>query len=317
MKRSASVLGVDLGGSHCSIAFVNKQGKIIDRHGWPHEPESGPDIILDRLIQEIQKLCKQNKLAPIAIGMGLPGNIDSINGVCKLSPNLFGWKNIHVGKILSKKFEVPVKIGNDVRIAALGEARFGAGMKFSSFLFMAIGTGIGGGIIINKSLWVGAHNSAGEIGHITIEPDGPLCNCGNRGCLEALASGPAISAMAASGMMRHRSTLLAKMVNDPGEITAKIVAQAAEQNDPLALECFMTAGKHIGIALASLVTTLDVERIVLGGGVSKSGDILIEPIYRELEQRVRMFSVKNILISSKLGRDAGIIGAASIAYDLI
>lgn len=314
-QHDKPVIGVDLGGSHCSIAIVDKKGNIIARESWLHNPDAGPQPILNRLIEEVKAICAKTGILLQSLGMGLPGNIDSQNGICKFSPNFKGWKDISVSSILSKSLKLPIYLENDVRSAAKGEATFGRGAGLHSFLFVAIGTGIGGGIVLGGSLWHGAHGSAGEIGHMTIDPYGPICNCGNQGCLEALASGPAITAMAASGMLRHRQTILSQMVDSIGEITPKIVARAAKKGDKFSLECWWRAARALSIALAAMATTLDPERIILGGGVAGAGRILFEPLRNEFQKRVRMFNAKGVLIPTKLGKDAGILGAAAIAYE--
>ena len=306
-------IGVDVGGTNVKIALVDKEGSIVYSNTTPTRAEMGYEYTISNIKQAIVDLMKETKTDNTTIegiGFGFPGQIDCSAGIVRISPNIPGWINVPVAKIVEKEFDIPTKVDNDVRCAALGELAFGAGKGCQNLICITVGTGIGSGLIINGKLVRGADNAAGEIGHIKLQMhDGPICGCGDSGCLEAFASGPSIVAMAQEYILGGKSTKFRELANP--EITPYIVAEAAKQGDKVAQKIFERMGKYIGIGLASVVNLLNPEKIVIGGGVADAGDILFNPIIETLKKRAMPIQAKSVsVVPAQLGNAAGVIGAS-------
>ena len=306
-------IGVDVGGTNVKIALVDKEGSIVYSNTTPTRAEMGYEYTISNIKQAIVDLMKETKTDKTTIegiGFGFPGQIDCDAGVVRVSPNIPGWNNVPIAKIVEKEFGIPTKVDNDVRCAALGELAFGAGKGCKNLVCITVGTGIGSGLIINGKLVRGADNAAGEIGHIKLQMhDGPICGCGDSGCLEAFASGPSIVAMAQEYILGGKSTKYRELANP--EITPYVVAEAAKQGDKVALKIFERMGKYIGIGLASVVNLLNPEKIVIGGGVADAGDILFTPIINTLKKRAMPIQAKSVsVVPAQLGNAAGVIGAS-------
>ena len=306
-------IGVDVGGTNVKIALVDKEGSIVYSNTTPTRAEMGYEYTISNIKQAIVDLMKETKTDKTTIegiGFGFPGQIDCDAGIVRVSPNIPGWINVPVAKIIEKEFGIPTKVDNDVRCAALGELAFGAGKGCQNLICITVGTGIGSGLIINGKLVRGADNAAGEIGHIKLQMhDGPICGCGDTGCLEAFASGPSIVAMAQEYILGGKSTKYRELANP--EITPYIVAEAAKQGDKVALKIFERMGEYIGIGLASVVNLLNPEKIVIGGGVADAGDILFTPLINTLKKRAMPIQAKSVsVVPAQLGNAAGVIGAS-------
>ena len=306
-------IGVDVGGTNVKIALVDKEGSIVYSNTTPTRTEMGYEYTISNIKQAIIDLMKETKTDKTTIegiGFGFPGQIDCDAGVVRVSPNIPGWINVPIAKIIEKEFGITTKVDNDVRCAALGELAFGAGKGCKNLICITVGTGIGSGLIINGKLVRGADNAAGEIGHIKLQMhDGPICGCGDSGCLEAFASGPSIVAMAQEYILGGKSTKYRELANP--EITPYVVAEAAKQGDKVALKIFERMGKYIGIGLASVVNLLNPEKIVIGGGVADAGDILFTPLIETLKKRAMPIQAKSVsVVPAQLGNAAGVIGAS-------
>ncbi len=306
-------IGVDVGGTNVKIALVDKDGSIVYSNTTPTRAEMGYEYTISNIKQAINELMKETKTDKNSIegiGFGFPGQIDCTEGIVRLLPNIPGWVNVPVSKIMEKEFGIPTKVDNDVRCAALGELAFGAGKGCQNLICITVGTGIGSGLIINGKLVRGADNAAGEIGHIKLQMhNGPICGCGDSGCLEAFASGPSIVAMAQEYILGGKSTKYRELANP--EITPYIVAEAAKQGDKVALKIFERMGEYIGIGLASVVNLLNPEKIVIGGGVADAGDILFTPLINTLKKRAMPIQAKSVsVVPAQLGNAAGVIGAS-------
>ncbi len=317
--QASLLLGVDLGGSHVSAALVDQAGKILQRRKAPTPVESGPDGIMPAIIEllrEVIAVTGVTKREIVGIGVGIPGLIDSSLGLSIFSPNLF-WHNVQVVRPIEREFNLPTFMDNDVRCATLGEAWYGAGRGASSLICLTIGTGIGSGIMIDGQLIRGATESAGEIGHVTIEKDGPLCNCGNHGCLEALASGPAIARRAQEAVKKGVDTVMLAMVGGHAEkIDAGVVAQAARQGDPAAWEIIELTALYLGIGIANYINLINPELVIIGGGVAQAGELLLAPIRRVVGQRaMKVQATAARIVPARLGEDAGVIGAAALVLE--
>jgi glucokinase len=247
--------------------------------------------------------------------MGVPGLVDIETGVTRFLPNLpTNWRDVEAGAILAKQIGAPVRLLNDVRTATLGELTFGHGARFGTMAFFSLGTGIGGGIAIDGKLRLGPLGAAGELGHQTVLPNGPRCGCGNRGCLETLASGPALIAEGIRLMKSGLAPRLHEMVNgDAGRVSPKEIGAAAEQGDEAVSDAVRCAAGYLGIGVANVITMLHPDLIVFGGGVAQM-DSLMETVRDVVRERVRMIPVDDLRIErSLLGDRAGVLGAVALA----
>ncbi len=306
-------IGIDVGGTNVKIALVNDKGNIIYSNSIPTRAEMGYEYTINNMkeaIAELIKETKSDKKSIEGIGFGFPGQIDYKKGVVRLAPNIPGWVEVPIAEIMEKEFGIPTRVDNDVRCAALGELNYGAGIGCENLICITVGTGIGSGLIINGKLVRGASNAAGEIGHIKLDMHGgPLCGCGDRGCLEAFASGPSIVAMAEEYIKGGKSTKYRELANP--DITPYIVSEAAKQGDPVAKRIFTIVGEYIGIGLASVVNLLNPEKIIIGGGVAAAGDLLLNPIKENLIKRAMPIAGSAVeIVPAQLGNSAGVIGAS-------
>ncbi len=315
-------LAVDLGGTKILTALVSPRGEVIIRNLIPTNAQTGPDNVIARIISSLEQVLRQASLTTAGIqkiGLAIAGPLDIGRGIVTTSPHLPGWNNVPLREIIQNKFGVPTFIIHDASAAALAEHRYGAGKGSRDMIYVTVSTGIGGGIIIGGKLYVGTSGTAGEVGHMTIEVDGPRCTCGNRGCWEMLASGTALAREAKKRITNGaQSSILALASGDVNNITAKTVSDAAENADSLALELVEQLGMYLGVGLANLINIFNPDIIIIGGGLSKMGNLLLAPAYRTVAERAFSISVeKASIVLSKLGDDAGVIGAASYMQDHI
>lgn len=315
MPSEHTVAAVDLGGTNIHAALADADGRVLAERITPTESHAGPQAVLERIAGVVGDLAQAAGRPPCALGMGVPGLVDLHRGITRFLPNLpTQWRDVPAAAILSGLTGCAVYLLNDVRTATLGELTFGRGRTSSTMLFFSIGTGIGGGVVIDRRLRLGPLGAAGELGHQTIQPDGPLCGCGNRGCLEALASGPALTG---EGVRLLRTGLAPALheitAGDGGRVTPETMAAAAER-DASVRAAIERAGGFVGIGVANLVTALHPDLVVIGGGVAAMGELLLAPIRRTVAERVRMLPVDGVRIEcSALGDRAGIYGAAALA----
>lgn len=313
--------GVDLGGTSIKAAIATGRGEIVAEDCVPTESHAGPAAVVARMAALIEHLLAGSGGTLSGIGVGIPGLVDVESGVTKFLPNLpTQWRDVPVAAMLCERLGAPARLLNDVRAATLGEMRFGHGKDRSglTMAFFAVGTGIGGGIVIDGKLRLGPLGAAGEIGHQTILPDGPRCGCGNRGCLEALASGPAIAAEGVRLLrMGLAPNLHAAVQGDAERVTPREMLTAALAGDDRVREALTRAGEWLGIAAANVVTSLHPDLIVIGGGVAELGDVLLEPVRRTIRERVGMFPTDGVRVErSALGERAGILGCLALAQEM-
>ncbi len=314
----AKRIGIDVGGTNVKIALVDDNGKIIYSNSVPTYAKMGYEYTVNNMKQAIKDLMKETNTTPSdieGIGFDFPGQVDCKTGVVKLAPNIPGWVNVPIAQMIEDEFHIPTRIDNDVRCAALGELKFGAGRGCENFICITVGTGIGSGIVINGKVVRGATNAAGELGHIKLQMNGgPICGCGDTGCLEAFASGPAIVAMAQEYIKGGKSTKFREMAAvEGGEITPYMVAKAAEEGDPVAKRIFEIVGEYIGIGLTSVINLLNPERVIIGGGVAESGELLLGPIRKTIKERAMVVAGNAVeIVPAQLGNSAGVIGASML-----
>jgi glucokinase len=301
-------IAVDIGGTRLRVAVYEKDQ--IEPLKQERIATQGPGSPMERLVNLIKHLWPQENDV-LAIGAAAPGPINPKTGVLYRAPNIPGWDNLPLRKSLEDAFNIPVAVGNDANMAALGEARFGAGVGHSDLIYITISTGIGGGVILDNRLVLGARGLAAEIGHVTVVPNGPLCGCGKRGHLESVASGTAIARWMREQIASGRSSSL----NELKSISAKDVAEAADRGDALAIQAMTQAGTFMGVALADYMHIFNPTMVILGGGVSRSGPNYMEPMKEALYAHV--ISPKYLedleITLAALGDDAGLLGTLELA----
>ncbi len=298
-KNQRLWIGLDIGGTNIKAALVHAD-KIVKRIHVPTNAEKGKNVSL----RQIQSAVRQLAGKAGGIGIGIAGIIDSKKGIVRYSPNFKGWKNVPLVSILQKEFKKPVSMINDVNAVCLGEWKYGAAKGSHNAFCFTVGTGVGGGLIINDEIVFGAHGFAGEFGHMTIDHNGPRCVCGNYGCLERYVGSQYIVKMAKK-RIKSKSSLYGLE-----QLTVEAIARAAKKGDRTALEVFKAIGFYLGIGVANIITLLDPEVVIISGGISRSGKVLFNPI----RKTVRGHSLgsqyrKCRIVPAKLGDDAGILGA--------
>ena len=311
---SHSFIAVDIGGTQIRTALCDSTGTIHRRASDLTAPQEGADAVMARIEAAIRQVWPADAQVE-AIGVVAPGPLDPWSGVVFESPNIPCWKDFPLRDLVRQRLGVPALVGNDANLAALAEQRFGAGQGKANLIYITVSTGIGGGVIVNNELLIGGHGLAGELGHIKLEPEGPLCGCGDRGCLEAFASGPSIARQARRRLRAGEESRIRELVGgDLDDVTAKIISQAAQEGDPLAVDVFRWAGSYLGLGLVSLLHIFDPDIIIIGGSVSKAGDLLFEPA-REVVRRRCMnerFWRDTPIVTAALGDDVGLLGGLAL-----
>jgi glucokinase len=310
------VIGVDLGGTNLRSAILNLEGGILDRHKEATHAADGWAKVVERLVENIKRQREsavRKGFDVAAVGVGAPGVIQADKGVVVKSPNFPDWNNLPLKDQLEKTLNIPVFLENDANAAALGEQWRGAGQGIGSMILLTLGTGVGGGIILDNKIWHGADGMAGEIGHMTLIPDGRPCTCGNTGCLEMYASARGI-------VQSYREALgkpFAPAAGQSGQITSEQVYEAAGAGNEIALRVMKDMGRMLGIGIASLINIFNPERIVIGGGVKDAWPLFIDATREEILKRAFEVPAKRTeIVPSKLGDDAGVVGAAAVAFEL-
>jgi glucokinase len=319
-SRTSTIIGIDLGGTRTKIGLIDRRGKILFSKDYETQVKMGKERVLRRIgsiILEVIRIAKRNWTSPELIGIGSPGMIDREEGIVRLSPNFPDWKEVPLARFISREAGLPTFLDNDANMVTYGEKWVGAGKDLDHFVCLTLGTGVGSGLVLDGHLWYGAQGSGPEIGHTTILPRGDRCNCGNRGCLETLASAPYLVKKAINGLDKKIPTLLSETLSRrSGEISAKLLFETALKGDPFCISLFAEMGKFLGIALANLVKILGIEGVVLGGGVSKAATIFLPYLEKEFKKRLTMVSPDRVSIRvSFLGEKSGILGAAKMAMD--
>lgn len=304
MSGRAAVVGIDIGGTNLRFALVTADGDVCSRLRLPTETtRAGFLHQLTAGIRELQQQASQLGCRPVAAGAGMPGLVTR-SGEILSSVNLPHCEGVNLARELAQSTGLSAVVGNDANVAACGELRFGAGRPYRSFLMVTLGTGVGGGLILDGLLWTGSDGFAGEFGHMTVEPDGRPCPCGNRGCLEQYASATALVAAARESGL-------------PGAVaeSAESLAEAARSGDPRVMALFSRAGRYLGIAAAGVINLLNIEAIVVGGGVAASFPLWGEAMRQEIDMRGFRPAVARVaVVRSELGDDAGVLGAAALAF---
>ena len=309
------VVSVDLGGTKIITGVFDPDGTMLSRIYCLTLGGEGPAKVIERITMVIDQAIIKAGLQREHIGgicLAAPGPIDINRGLIIQAPNLPHWRNIPLPSLIAEEFKLPAFLVNDADAAALGEHRYGSGRGIDNLIYITVSTGIGGGLIINNELYNGVDGCAAEIGHMIIMIDGPICRCGRRGCFEALASGTAIARMAMEYISKgEKSTICELTGNVVEDITSEIVAKAAKKGDMLALNVIHTAARYLGIGLANLVNILNPQMMIIGGGVSKMGAMLMGPTRKSMKEHAFKLPMSTVhIVKPALGTDAGLIGAA-------
>ena len=312
------ILGVDLGGTKILTAVTNPQGKILSRDHSITPAQKGHEAVIQAILESAHRALGQADVAIsnlIVVGVGAPGLLNPEAGILYTSPNLPGWRDVPLRDAIQEKLGKQTFLINDANAAALGEFNFGAARGTRNFIYITVSTGIGGGIVINGKIYSGAIGVAGEVGHMTIDDDGPICNCGSRGCWETLASGTALAREARYRIGEGvKTSILEYAKGDVGKVTAQVVQDAAEGGDSLAKELIGRTGYYLGVGLANLINIFNPELIVIGGGLSNIGDMLFGPAFKVAGERAYKQAFQAVrFTSAELGRNSGVLGAAVFA----
>jgi glucokinase len=310
----------DIGGTKVLIGFVDREGNILARERYLLRAPREPVDMAAEMASRFRHLAGQAGLAwetVVGVGCSVAAMLDAEKGIIFSAPNLGPWQNVSFGAILGDAFGLPIRLEMDAQAAALGEAWKGAGVGAEHLVYVVVGTGVGAGILVHGRVYRGRRGTAGEFGHTTVEPDGPLCNCGNFGCLEALAAGPAIARRAEGALRQGRKTAIRDMAAG-GAVDARMVFDAARRGDEVALEIVHKTADYLGIGLANLIALLNPEVIVLGGGIMRgAADLLLEPIRKAVARRcgswVDLQGTR--IVVGALGEDASLLGAARRVWE--
>jgi glucokinase len=328
-------IGVDLGGTNLRIAAVDDQGKLLEKVTLGTQVALGRDRVVNDMCAAIQQVAAKHRDSGtlLGIGIGVPGIIDMKTGMVHESPNLPDWADYPARDEIERRLKTRVILENDANAAALGEKWLGAARDFEDMAMLTLGTGVGGGLVLGGRVWHGMTGMAGEFGHITVEPNGALCGCGNRGCLEAYASATAVVRMAREAIAGGAAAALARAASSDPEFSAKVIYNLAIQGDEEARKVFRQVGRALGTVLSDLVNSLNLPIYVVGGGVSNAWDAFAPSIFDELHRRSMVYAAtapdpgpgegasakvkpnsttKTVITRALLGSDAGLFGAARL-----
>lgn len=309
---------IDMGATHLSIALADFTARIHHETEYPFDIKDGPETCIEEAAKYLNQMLAGLQLSVSdlsAIGIGVPGPVNTEAGMVIAPPIMPGWDHFPIRETLEKKWDCPITLNNDAELGALGEWAYGAGRGEKNIAYIKIGSGVGAGLILNQQIYGGTTGAAGEIGHLTIDEDGPLCNCGNHGCLEAFAGGHAIARQGQLLAKSGKRTLLSNIPLD--KITALEVTEAARHGDLHAQEIIKRAGTSIGIAIAGLINLFNPSIVIIGGGVAQIGDTLTNPIRKAVRERAMRASEQSVRITTgMLGRRSLLIGATIQAINI-
>lgn len=313
--NSKLAIGVDLGATTVKTGVVSHDGKILYQSKLPAHGEQGPVAVVKQIEASVRDAMQHTNGQSVAgIGIGAPGVVND-RGIVQAPPNFARWDSVPLRDEMKKLFNgVVIQVENDANAAALAEAKFGAGRQYPDFLFVIWGTGVGGGIILNGQIYRGPTGGAGEIGHISIDYNGPECNCGGRGCVEAFVGQRYLSRRTAERLRSNPQSKIMELVQgDVSKLEPYFIAQAAHDGDILAKEILIEAGKLLGVAIGAVMNTLDLRVSIIGGGISAAGDFVMQAIQESVQAHVLKPLKPDIqVIPAQLGNNAGILGAAGL-----
>ncbi len=305
-------IGIDIGGTNVTVALVTEKGKIVRKIRFPTRVEEGKTKTIKRIVKALDEVMKGLRSNSIeGIGIGAAGDIDQDRGIVRFSPNLF-WKNVPIVRLIKKKFNLKVVLDNDANAAAWGTYILETKRKAKNLLCITLGTGVGGGLILNGRIYHGTSGSAGEIGHITLNPQGQRCRCGNYGCLETYVGSAYIVKKAIKEIRKDGRSLIKKLAGgNLQSITSQTIQAAALKGDKLARRIWREAGEYLGIALSGVINLLNPGVIVFGGGMAKAEELIFQPMKKEIRKRTFKVPFEKVKFTrTKFSADLGVIGAA-------
>ena len=316
------VIGIDVGGTNIVTALSDFNGNVLFKTKVPTEAFKGYKTTIYRIKEQIENVLK-NKGVTVdevaGIGIGVPGLIDVESGMCYFSGNLGDeWQNVNIREDLRSYFDVPIFLDNDVNVAALGEKYFGAARNSKDFIYITIGTGIGSAIIADGRMIRGHRFCAGEFGHLTVDKNGPQCTCGNIGCIEAIASAPAIARRIKEKINAGRKSIMPELAGGVDRISAKILSEAYDKGDELAVEIMKETGEWLGIAIAGYINIINPELFIIGGGVSRAGERLLNYVREEVNKRAMKIQKETCkIITAEQLDEAGMMGAIAAILEYL
>jgi glucokinase len=306
---------VDLGGTNIRGAIVTRTGEIRHFRNVRTAVRGGVYAIIDQIVELAEEVFSDyGSRLTAGVGVVAPGPLEPKAGIVRFAPNLPGWENVPLGRLLEDRLQIPVVLGNDGNCAALGESMFGAGKNVDNLIYLALGTGLGAGIIHQGRLIDGVAGVGGEVGHVSIDANGSRCTCGGIGCMEAYIGGWAIARHGEMAVHSERSTLIREIAGDE-RITAEIVAEAAQQGDPAAIDIFARGGRALAVGIGGLVNVFNPELIVIGGGLARAGDLILEPFRSSLPHYTMLPIYQHVaVVPSALETNTGVYGAAANVF---
>lgn len=313
--------GIDIGGTNIKFGLVDSTGEILYRERRPTMAQKGPVPLMHLVTNIAERLlyhAAEEEYAVNWVGVGSPGAIDFRTGrVVGPCPNIKGWEGMEIGQTLSDRLNTRVLVDNDANAMALAETKFGAALGARSVVCATVGTGIGGGVVIDGKIWRGASSSAGELGHLSIDPNGPECKCGNRGCMEVFCCSQALIERVKEGMKTSMTDVFKSLLDGKiKNLSVKKIFAAAKKNDPVALEAIDETAYYLGYGLAGVVNLLNPEVVVIGGGILEGGGGFLEKVTEEIKNRAFSSAVENLrVVRAALGNDAGFIGAGLLGLN--
>ena len=316
MAKNRVYAGIDIGGTNIKFGLVDETGKVLYKERKPTLPEKGPTPLMHLVTNISERLlyhAAEEEYPVDWVGIGSPGAVDFKTGqVVGPCPNIEGWQGMKIGENLRERLNLPVYVDNDVNAMALAETKFGAGMGASSVVCVTVGTGIGGGIVIDGKVWRGHSSSAAEIGHMTIDYDGPVCKCGQKGCTEVFTSSESIISRVKSRLRKEMTPAFQEQTGGKlDELSIKKVFAAGRKADPVALEVIEETAGYLGAGIAGVVNFLNPEVVVIGGGIIEGGAGFLEAVAAEIRRRAFGSATEKLkIVKAALGNDAGFIGAA-------
>lgn len=317
MKNAA--IGVDIGGTSVKLGLVTRTGRLVFRDSFPTGRNVTRPKLLEQLVSrvlDLKRRAARGGFKILGLGVGAPGPIDVEKGRVHFFPNIPGWRNTPLKAILRARVHTPVFVDNDASAMAFGEYCFGAGRGSKHMIALTLGTGVGGGLVINGRLFCGRRFSAGEIGHLVINENGPLCACGSRGCVETYVGNRYFVSEVRRQLRKGSKSILTRWLkNGRRELSPLLVAQAAGRGDAFSRKIWWQTGQHLGTALAGLCNILNPDTIILGGGIAQNGCLIFDPVITTIRKKAFPIAARSVrVIPAKLGVDAGVIGAAALVF---
>ena len=316
MSKQKYSIGVDIGGTYIKVGAASEEGTIIHKTRVDTRADEGPEIVIRQIIKGVKRILEKNNSDIEGIGIGAPGSVIKEKGMVLNPPNLPGWKRVELGPRIAQEFNTRVSVDNDANAAAVGEMIFGAGKDLNHFLMITLGTGVGGGVVINRKVFGGELGAAGEIGHTTVDYKGRKCNCGSYGCLETYIGNNYLIKHLLRELKKNDDSKIHELINgDYSELSTKIVHEAAQMKDELAIKTIISSGRILGYGIASTVNLLDMSNVVIGGGVAGFGKLLFDSVESAIKERVLTPLKPRIkVIPAELKNEAGIKGASALIF---